>query len=63
MPYRFFAPIIGAVRAELTLVLAPPVTSALAGALLTATLLAALLALLSARRFAAAGQQRGWGQA
>ena len=45
VPYRFFAPIIGAVRAGLTLVLAPPVTSALAGALH-----AALLALLPARR-------------
>ena len=34
VPNGFFAPIIGAVRAGLTLVLAPAVTSALAGALL-----------------------------
>ena len=44
--YRFLAPIIGAVRAGLSLVLAPPVPSALAAALLAATLLAALLAFL-----------------
>ena len=46
---RFFAPIIGAVRAGITLVVAPPVTSALATALLATTLLAALLPLLPAR--------------
>ena len=49
VPYRFFAPIPGAVRAGLTLVVTPPVTSALATALLATTLLAALLALLPAR--------------
>ena len=45
VPYRFFAHIVGAVRAVLMLVVAPPVTSALTTALLATTLLAALLAL------------------
>ena len=49
VPDRFFAPVIGAVRAGLTLVVAPPMTSALATALLATTLLADLLALLPAR--------------
>ena len=42
-------PIVGAVRAGITLVVAPPVTSALVNALLATTLLAALLPLLPAR--------------
>ena len=50
VPNGFFSHIISAVRAGLTLMLAPAVTSALAGALLAATLLAPQLAMLPARR-------------
>ena len=50
VPNGFFSHIISAVRARLTLMLAPAVTSALAGTLLAATLLAARLAMLPARR-------------
>ena len=50
VPNGFLASVVGAVRAGLTLVLAPALTSALAGALLAATLLVAQLAMLPARR-------------
>ena len=60
VPNGFFAPIIGAVRAGLTLVLAPPVTSVLAGALLAATLLAAQLAMLPARQLQLSDSSAIW---